>query len=194
MSGGTRKNLDRIERKTMPASATAAALQNGQIDWWQIAEPELVPLLKKTTSVAVGFNNPLATIGGLQLNHLHPPFNDVRARRAVQIAPNHTDYMAAFGEDATLWRTLPSLFTPDIPLCTEQGGEPLKGERDYSLAKKQPAAAGYTNGPTVLLVATDIPFHDVTNGLLKRIGMTVQYTALDCGTVGTVPRQEEKAI
>jgi peptide/nickel transport system substrate-binding protein len=190
MAGGKRINFDRIEWKTMPDSATAAAaLQNGEVDWLQLAEPDLVPLLKTTTGVAVSMNNPLGSIGGLQLNHLHPPFNDVRARRAVQIALNQTDYMAAaFGEDPTLWRTLPSFFTPDTPLYTEQGGEPLKGARDYGLARRLLAEAGYTNEPIVLLVAADIPFHkawgDVTNDLLKRIGMTVQYTALDWGTVG----------
>ena len=198
MAGGKRMNFDRIEWKTMPDSATAAAaLQNGEVDWLQIAEPDLVPLLKATAGVAVGMNNPLGTIGGLQLNHLHPPFNDVRARRAVQIAVNQTDYMAAaFGEDQTLWRTLPSFFTPGTPLYTEQGGEPLKGDRDYGLARKLLAAAGYTNEPIVLLVATDIPFHkawgDVTNDLLKRIGMNVQYTALDWGTVGQRRARKEK--
>jgi len=198
MSGGKRINFDRIEWKTMPDSATAAAaLQRGEVDWWQIAEPDLVPLLKKTPGVAVGINNPLGTLGGLQFNHLHPPFNDVRARRAVQIALNQTDYMAAaFGEDSTLWRTLPSFFTPNTPLYTEQGGEPLKGVRDYGLARKLLAEAGYTNEPIVLLVATDVPFHkawgEVTNDLLKRIGMTVQYTALDWGTVGQRRTRREK--
>jgi peptide/nickel transport system substrate-binding protein len=198
MSGGKRINFDRIEWKTMPDSATAAAaLQHGEIDWWQVAEPDLVPLLNRTPGVAVGMNNPLGTIGGLQLNHLHPPFNDVRARRALQIALNQTDYMAAaFGEDPALWRTLPSFFTPGTPLYTEQGGEPLKGARDYGLARKLLAEAGYTNEPIVLLVATDVPFHkawgDVTNDLLKRLGMTVQYTALDWGTVGQRRAKREK--
>jgi peptide/nickel transport system substrate-binding protein len=198
MSGGKRINFDRIEWKTMPDTATAAAaLQNGEVDWWQAAEPDLVPLLKKTRGVAVGIGNPLGTIGGLQFNHLHPPFNDVRARQAVQIALNQTDYMsAAFGDDATLWQTLPSFFTPGTPLYTEQGGGPLKGERDYGLARKLLAEAGYANDPIVLLVATDVPFHkawgEVTNDLLKRIGMNVQYNALDWGTVGQRRARREK--
>ena len=81
--------------------------------------------------------------------------DQTRDQRAAQ-----TDYVAAaFGEDETLWRTLPSFSTPDTPLYTEQGGEPLKGERDYGLARKLLAAAGYTNDPIVLLVAADIPLH-----------------------------------
>jgi peptide/nickel transport system substrate-binding protein len=190
MAGGKRINFDRIEWKTMPDSATAAgALQNGEVDWWQVADPDLVSLLKQTAGVALGLNNPLGAIGGLQLNHLHPPFNDVRARRALQISVNQTDYMiAGYGDDSTFWRTLPSFFTPGTPLYTEQGGDPLKGPRNYDLARELLAEAGYTNEPIVLLVATDIAWHkawgDVTSDLLKRIGMTVQYTALDWGTVG----------
>ena len=52
-----------------------------------------------------------------------------------------------------LWKTLPGFFTPDTPLYTEIGGEPLKGKRDYDLAKKLLAEAGYKNEPVILLVA-----------------------------------------
>ncbi len=83
---------------------------------------------------------------------------------------------------------MPGFFTPDTPLYTENGGEPLKGKRDYDAAKKLLAEAGYKNEPIILLVATDVAITkaqgDVTADLLKRIGMNVQYHALDWGTVG----------
>jgi hypothetical protein len=63
-------------------------------------------------------------------------------------------------------------FTPDTPLYTENGGEPLKGKRDYAAAKKLLAEAGYKGEPIVLLVATDVPITkaqgDVTADLLKQ--------------------------
>jgi hypothetical protein len=40
---------------------------------------------------------PLGNIGSFRINNLHPPFNDVRARRAGQIALRQEAYMGAGG-------------------------------------------------------------------------------------------------
>jgi peptide/nickel transport system substrate-binding protein len=190
LAGGKRIHFDRIEWQIVPDGATAsAALQNGEVDWWETPLPDLVPLLRQSPDVAVDIADPLGNIGSFRMNHLYPPFNDVRARRAVQIALSQEDYMGAVvGDDPSLWKTLPGFFTPDTPLYTEFGGEALKGRRDYELARKLLAESGYRNEPVVLLVATDVPIikaqGDVTADLLKRIGVNVQYQALDWGTVG----------
>ena len=190
LSGGKRIHFERIEWQIVPDGATAsAALQNGEVDWWETPLPDLVPLLRQSANVAVDIADPLGNIGSFRINHLYPPFNDVRARRAVQIAVNQEDYMSAVvGDDQSLWKTLPGFFTPDTPLYTEFGGEALKGKRDYELAKQLLADSGYKNEPVILLVATDVAITkaqgDVTADLLKRIGVNVQYQALDWGTVG----------
>jgi len=190
LAGGKRMKLDRVEWHILPDAATAAAApQAGEVDWWETPVSDLVPLLKKSAALNVDIADPLGNIGSLRLNHLHPPFNDVRARRAVQIALSQADYMqAVVGDDPSLWKPVPSFFTPDTPLYSEAGGEPLKGRPDYDAARKLLAEAGYTNEPIVLLVATDIAITkaqgDVTADLLKRIGMNVEYNALDWGTVG----------
>jgi peptide/nickel transport system substrate-binding protein len=190
LSGGKRIHFERIEWQIVPDGATAsAALQNGEVDWWETPLPDLVPLLRQSPDVAVDIADPLGNIGSFRINHLYPPFNDVRARRAIQIAVSQADYMGALvGDDPSLSKTLPGFFTPDTPLYTEFGGEALKGKRDYELAKKLLADSGYKNEPVVLLVATDVAITkaqgDVTADLLKRIGVNVQYQALDWGTVG----------
>jgi peptide/nickel transport system substrate-binding protein len=190
LAGGKRMRFDRIEWQILPDAATAsAALQNNEVDWLETPSPDLIPLLRKSPGVSVDIADPLGNIGSFRINHLHPPFNDVRARRAIQIALSQEDYMrAVVGDDETLWKPVPGYFTPDTPLYTEAGGEPLKGRRDYDMAKKLLAEAGYKNEPIVVLVATDVAITkaqgDVTADLLKRIGMNVQYAALDWGTVG----------
>ena len=86
-SGGKRMFFDRIEWNIIPDPATAAgALQNGEVDWWENPIPDLVPLLKKNSNVALDIADPLGNIGSLRFNHLQPPFNDVRVRRAVMMA------------------------------------------------------------------------------------------------------------
>ena len=182
--------FDRIEWLILPDDATkAAALQNGEVDWWENPIPDLVPLLKRNRNLNVDIADPLGNIGSFRMNHLHPPFNDVRARRAVMMALSQEDYMrAVVGDDETLWKPLPSFFTPGTPVYSEAGGDILTGPRKYDEAKKLLAEAGYKGEKIVLLVATDVAITkaegDVTADLLKKIGMNVDYQALDWGTVG----------
>src|SRR5258708_5309598 len=85
-----------------------------------------------------------------------PPFNDVRARRAILTAMSQEDYMRAVVGDDALWKPLPSFLTPGTPLSTEEGGEILKGQRDLDAAKRLLAASGYAGQPVTCVVAQDI--------------------------------------
>src|SRR5260370_14386001 len=122
----------------MPSPATAsAAIQNGEVDWWETPIADIVPVLKKNRNISVDIADPLGNIGSFRMNHLHPPFNDVRARRAVLMAMNQEDYMRALvGDDDKLWKPLPGFFTPGTSLYTEEGGDILKGERNLDPAKR----------------------------------------------------------
>jgi peptide/nickel transport system substrate-binding protein len=96
LAGGKEIIADRIEWTTIADPATAAAaLQNGEVDWLEQPLPDLVPALRKNRNVAVDIQDPLGSIGTLFFNHLYPPFNDVRARRAILMALNQADYMRA---------------------------------------------------------------------------------------------------
>src|SRR3989440_2950197 len=190
LAGGKRMLVDRVEWVVMPDPATAsAALQNGEVDWWENPITDLVPLLKKNRNVSVDIADPLGNIGSVRMNHLHPPFNDVRARRAVLMALDQEEYMRALvGDDNSLWKPLPGYFTPDTPLYNEEGGDILKGKRDLPAAKKLLAESSYKGEPVTCVVAQDQPITkaqgDVTAELLKRLGMNVDFVATDWGTVG----------
>jgi peptide/nickel transport system substrate-binding protein len=195
-AGGKRIVAERIEWIVMPDPATvAAALQTGEIDWWEIAVPDLVPMLRKNRNVMVDIQDPLGNIGFLPMNHLFPPFNDVRARRAVMTAMSQEDYMRAYvGDDASLWKPLPGYFTPGSPYYSEDGSEILKGPRKLDAARRLLADSGYAGEPVVCMAAQDIPHHkawgDVTVDLLKRLGVNVDFAAVDWGTV--VARRAQK--
>ncbi len=173
----------------IPDPATAsAALQKGEVDSWETAILDLVPLLRKNRNVMVDIADPLGNIGIFRMNHLHPPFNDVRARRAVLMALSQEDYMRAIvGNDDSLWKPMPSYFTPGAPLYTEEGGEILKGPRNFDAAKRLLAESGYAGQPVTCLVAQDTPvlkaWGEVTSDLLKRLGMKADLVALDSGTL-----------
>jgi peptide/nickel transport system substrate-binding protein len=191
LAGGKQVLVDRVEWVVIPDPATAAAaLQNGEVDWWENPITDLVPVLKKNRNIVVDIADPLGNIGVFRMNHLHPPFNDVKARRAILMALSQEDYMRALvGDDTSLWKPLPGFFTPDTPLYSEEGGEILKGKRDIAGAKRLLAESGYSGQPVTCLVAQDQPITkaqgDVTAELLKKLDMNVDFVATDWGTVGS---------
>ena len=99
-------HFDRIEWTAIPDVATAAAaLQQGQVDWWQEPSLDLTPTLKRDTALTVETLDPSGLPGMLRFNHLQPPFNNPAIRRALLGAVNQSDYMQAVaGEDRSLWR------------------------------------------------------------------------------------------
>ena len=189
LAGGKRILVDRIEWVIMPDPGTAsAALQNGEVDWWETPLADLIPVLKGNRNLNVDIADPLGNIGALRMNHLHPPFDNVKIRRAVLTALNQEDYMRAIvGDDNALWKPIPGFFTPGTPLYTEAGGEILK-MKNLDAAKKLLAEGGYAGQPVVCVVAQDLaPVKaqgEVTADLLKRMGMNVDFVATDWGTVG----------
>jgi peptide/nickel transport system substrate-binding protein len=196
MAGGKRMVADRIEWITMPDPATvAAALQTGEVDWWEIAIPDLVPLLSKNRNIRVDIQDQLGNVGILSINHLFPPFNDARARRAILTAMNQEEYMRSFvGDDASLWKLQPGYFAPGTPFYSEEGADILKGPRKLDAAKRLIAESGYAGEPIVCMAAQDLAHHkawgDVTVDLLKRLDVNVDFHAVDWGTV--VARRAQK--
>jgi len=189
LAGGKRMLVDRVEWIVIPDAGTAsAALQSGEIDWWETPVGDVVPLLRQNRDVKVDIADPLGNLGLIRLNHLYAPFNDVRARRAVLMAVNQEDYMRAYvGDDLDMWKPVPGFFTPGTPLYNEEGGEILKGPRDIAAARKLLAESGYAGAPVTCMAAQDFAsnkaFGDITADLLKQLGVNVDFVAADWGTV-----------
>jgi peptide/nickel transport system substrate-binding protein len=197
IAGGKRVAFDRIEWVILPDAATAAAaLQNGEVDWWENPTADVVPLLKRNRNLNVDIGDPLGNIGSFRMNHLNPPFDKVGVRRAIMLALSQEDYMQAVaGDDQSLWKSCPSFFTPGSSLYTEAGGEALKGPRNYDAAKKMLAESGYAGETIELVVPVDVAITkaegDVTADLLSKIGMKVNYVATDWGTTGSRRAKKE---
>ena len=83
-SGGKVVKVDRVEWIYIPDSATAAAALNaGEVDWWQMVPPDLVPLLTKNKDIKVENTDPMGSMGMIRFNQLHPPFNNPKMRQAL---------------------------------------------------------------------------------------------------------------
>jgi peptide/nickel transport system substrate-binding protein len=189
LAGGKRIVADRIEWIVIPdAGVAAAALHAGEIDWIEVISPDLAPMLRNNRNLIVDICDPLGLIGVLAMNHLFPPFNDLRARRAILMVLNQEEYMHAFvGDDARLWKPMVGYFTPGTPLYNEEGGDILKGPRKLDAAKRLVVESGYAGQSVTLMAGQDLLSHkawgDVTADLLRRLGVNVDYAAVDFGTV-----------
>ena len=189
-AGGKVVKFDRVEWIYIPDPATAAAALNaGEVDWWEQLPPDLIPVLSHNKDVRIESRDPLGSIGMLRFNFLQPPFNNQKMREAVLRAVNQRDYVLAIAGDEKHGRPCYSFFTCGTPLSSEIGAEPLKGKRDFERAKKLIQEAGYKGEKIVILSATDVPFvHSqalITTDLLRKLGLNVELQAGDWGTLTT---------
>ena len=186
LAGGKRIAPEAVEWRALPGDEAAAALQAGEVDWVEAVPPDRAPLLRRQRGLSVEIADPMGAIGALRFNHLHPPFGDVRVRRAVAMAADQQDYMRALvGADDVLWRRNASFFTSETPLFSEDGGEVLSGPRDLDGARRLIAEAGQEGADVVLLAATDpAPVRamtEVSEALFRSLGFRVAAEPMSWG-------------
>jgi peptide/nickel transport system substrate-binding protein len=197
LAGPKIAHFDRVEWHTIPdASTAAAALQSGEMDWWDQPGPDLLPMLRKNDNVTVQVQDSTGFLGMVRPNEMQPPFNNPAIRRAVMGAINESDFMIAVaGTDRAMWRDNVGFFHPASPLANDAGMAALDSPRDLAKVRRDLAAAGYNNERVVLLAATDIPslnaMAEVAGDAFRKVGMNVDLQATDWGTV--VQRLSSKA-
>ena len=189
MTAGTKTiNFDRIEWIIMPDPATAsAALQSGEVDYWENPTGDLLPTLRRNRNIAVETLDFMGLLSTFRPNHLVAPFNNPGVRRALLAAINPGDtMMAVMGTDPELARRDPvGVFSPQSPLASDVGlGAFARSiERGRELLRQ----SGYAGERTTFIASTDIPTLSsasmVVADVMRRIGMNVDYAATDWGTV-----------
>lgn len=187
-SGPKRVFLDRVEWVTMPeASTAAAALRNGEVDWWEGPPPDLIPLLRRDRTLVTAVRDKIGVMPILRLNCLQPPFNNAGVRRAVLAAANQREFMEAFSNDPTTWQSGVGLFTPGTPMATSAGLDRFAAEPDLDAARRAIQASGYAGERLVMMQPTDHPVNNAMSqvgaDLFKRIGLNVDLQAMDAGTM-----------
>ncbi len=182
-------HFERVEWKTIPDAATAAAaLQNNEVDWYEQPPPEIQQLLARNRALAIEAMDPRPMMALMRFNFAQPPFNNAAIRRALLPAINQEDFMiASVGTDRRLYETDVGFFTPGGPMASDVALEPLKGPRSIEAAKAALREAGYTNQPIRLLGPTDIlipsALTQVAMDLFKRLGVNLDVALTDWGTV-----------
>ncbi len=181
-------NLERVEWLSMPDPATAsAALQRGEIDWWEQPPADLAAALRRRGNIRLEVLDTAGSPSFLRFNQMHPPFDRPEMRRALLGAVSQADFMQAVaGDDRSLWRADLGFFLPGSPLASDAGMAALTGPRDLPAARRALEAAGYRGERIVLVQPTDFPsvtaLNEVAADMLRRIGVNLDQQSMDFGT------------
>jgi peptide/nickel transport system substrate-binding protein len=188
-AGPKRVFFDRVEWRIITDAATsAAALQQGEIDWWEQPTPELRALFAGNKDIAIDVLDPNGLCSALRLNASQPPFNDKALRQALLPAIDQADFMAAIvGDDPHDWKRVGGVFTPGTPMANDADADKLTGKRDFALAQTLMRQAGYKDQPMRLIGPTDIlapaAMTQVAADLFRRLGFNQDAALSDWGTV-----------
>ncbi|WP_376095753.1 ABC transporter substrate-binding protein [Roseomonas sp. CCTCC AB2023176] len=190
-SGGKRVHFDRMEWHILPDGATAAAaLQRGEVDWVEYPLPDLVPLLGRDRNLRTQVYDPLGFLGAMRFNHLHAPFNNIEARRAVRDLISQSDHMASVSMEGD-WRECRAMFPCTIPGVTDFP----RAARSEAECREAVRAAGLAGAKVVIINPTDFaaiaPQGRLVADVCKRLGFDVDLVETDWTAV--LARRNSKA-
>jgi peptide/nickel transport system substrate-binding protein len=194
LAGGRVVKVDRVEWNVLPDPATAAAaLQKGEVDLWERPSVDLVPFLAKDPNIRMQTLTQIATQSMIRPNSLYPPFNDKRARQALNYIFNQPDQMAAGYGDESIWKTCNSFFVCGGPYGTEAGAEGF--HQDVARARELLQQAGYHGEKLVFVSTHEIPWigqqAEVAADAMRRAGLNLDVVWTDWGTaIGRVAKQD----
>ena len=185
LAGGRVVKVDRVEWHILPDPGTTAnALIAGEADFWDTASLDMVPRLEASPNITVRRTVLMRNAGWIRPNFTVPPFNDVRARKALLHLLDQNELMTAVAGDPKRWSTCHSFSVCGSPLGTTAGSEPYR-QRNPERAKQLLAEAGYKGEPIVVLGTTTLPpinaLVQVTAQRLREIGVNVDLQIVDWG-------------
>ena len=110
-AGGKRVYVDRLVWRYIPDPATAAAaLEAGEVDFWEQPPLDFVPKIERHPGVSIVTYDPIGNQGWVRPNHLQPPFNNKKARQALVYMVDQERYLQAAVGQAKYYRSSGAYF------------------------------------------------------------------------------------
>jgi peptide/nickel transport system substrate-binding protein len=185
-TGGKKVYVDKVIWRYIPDPMDAAeALATGDVDWWQEPPLDFMPKIEQNPDLQTFLFDPLGAQGWLRPNHLHPPFNNKKAREALLHMMDQVTYLAWAIGPSKYYRPCYSVFACGSPYSTKIGAEPMM-KHDLTRARELVKESGYDGRPIVLIQATDRAHMNaaaiVTRQRLESIGFRVILKPMDWST------------
>ena len=186
-AGGKVAKVERIEWVIIKDPQTQAnALAAGEVDVIEAPAHESYPAFRRNPAIQIVETNPLGFNAILRLNHLHPPFDKPKVRRAAMAAINQAPILRAQVGLPDMYRTCFSIYACGSEYATEVGME-LVARPDLAHARQLLKESGYDGTPVVLMHPTDLAviakLPVVTAQLLRQTGFKVDMQSMDWQTL-----------
>ena len=121
-AGGKIARVDRVEWIIITDPQTQAnALATGEVDMLEMPAFELYRSLKRNPDIQLLELNPLGGQNYLRFNHLEPPFDNPKVRRAAMAALNQEMFLQVQVGVPGLYRTCFSVYPCKTPYATATG-------------------------------------------------------------------------
>jgi len=165
-------------------SSQVSALVTGELDYVERLPADVLPVLERNRNIRVQVVSPYGYQGILRFNHLQPPFDDARVRRAVMLAVDQAQYLPAVAGRADYARECRSMYGCGTRYETT-AGMPLAA--DLAAARQLLARSGADlTRVIVILHPANAPglaaLGLVTQDLLTRLGFGVDLQSMDLNT------------
>jgi peptide/nickel transport system substrate-binding protein len=188
LSGGKRVYVDRVEWTFIPDHNTAiAALQSGEVDYYEDPPMDLLALVKNDPAITIAIGDELGFQGALRFNHLLPPFNNAKNRRALLYMINQEDVMRVVAGDPKYFKSCAAVFICGTPGASNAGAEDVKVNLDK--AKELLKEGGYNGEKVLLMDPTDLNvLHSMAQAvvpMLRKGGLNVDVLSTDWSTIVT---------
>jgi len=186
-SGAKLARIDRVEMLGMPDPQTQVnALERGEVDYLERVPADLMPLFDAKSGAKAEIVSRYGFQAIMRMNHLQPPFDNVKVRQAIARAIDRTMYAGVVAGDPKLATDCAAIFGCGMPLESKDGIP----ARDMAAAKAMLKEAGVDfSKPLVMLHVANAPgiaaLGNVTRQLLVDLGFKVEMVPMDFQTFAT---------
>ena len=186
-SGGKIAKIDRIEMLGMPDAQTqVSALINGEVDYLERVPADILSLIDAKSGAKAEVVSDFGFQAIMRMNHLQPPFDNVKVRQAVAHAVDRSLYAAVVAGDPQFASACSAIFGCGMPYESREGVPAY----DLALAKAMLKEANVDfSKPLVMLHVSDAPgiaaLGNVTRQLLVDLGFKVDMQSMDFQTFAT---------
>ena len=186
-SGGKIARMDRVEMLGMPDAQTqVSALIKGEVDYLERVPADLLPLFDAKSGAKAEVVSKFGFQAIMRMNHLQPPFDNVKVRQAVARAIDRSMYAAVVAGDPKFATDCAAMFGCGMPYESKDGIP----SRDMAAAKAMLKDANVDmSRPLVMLHVANAPgiaaLGNVTRQVLVDLGFKVDMVSMDFQTFAT---------